>query len=121
MICLAAGSPNRLRCSAGAAHLVEHPVPLSVERARRYVGRDAATKRVSGFLSSVRDLRFTPPRLHRLAEEDAVFAEFSGECTVISNGRLYSNDYAFYLRAANGRIALIREYINPLNSMKTFS
>jgi uncharacterized protein len=87
----------------------------------RYSGRDAITKLVAGFLSSVRDLRFTAPRIHRIAEEDAVFAEFSGESTVISNGRKYSNDYAFYLRAFDGRIALIREYLNPLKSMKAFS
>jgi ketosteroid isomerase-like protein len=91
------------------------------QQSRRFEGRDAITKLVSGYLASVRDLKFTQPRIHRLALEDAVFAEFSGECTVIANGRPYSNDYAFYLRAANGRIALIREYINPLNSMKAFS
>ena len=91
------------------------------QQSRRYEGRDAITKLVSGYLSSVRDLKFTQPRIHRLALEDAVFAEFSGECTVIANGRLYSNDYAFYLRAANGRIVLIREYINPLNTTRAFS
>jgi hypothetical protein len=56
----------------------------------RCSGREEITELVAGFLASVRDLRCTPPRLHRIADEDAVVAEFSGESTVISNGRRYS-------------------------------
>ena len=66
------------------------------------VGRGAITQLISGFLASVRHLRFTSPRIHRRAEEDAAFAEFSGESTVVSDGRRYVNDYAFYLPPAEG-------------------
>ena len=96
--------------------------PFSPEgQANRYTGREAISKLVSGFLGSVRDLHFSPPRIHRIADDDAVFAEFSGECIVVATGKTYRNDYAFYLQGVDGKIVLIREYINPLNSMKAFS
>lgn len=87
----------------------------------RFVGRRDVTNLASAFLAAVRELKFSTPTVHRLADEDAVFAEFSGESTVISNGRRYKQDYAFFLRAENGKISLIREYINPLKSKQAFS
>ena len=87
----------------------------------RYVGRAAVTKLVADFVAVVKDLRFSAPLLHPIANEDAVFAEFSGVSTVIANGRKYEQDYAFYMRANAGRVSRIREYINPLKSLKAFS
>ena len=93
----------------------------AADQPKRYRGREQVIVLVNGFLASVKDLRFTDLKTHRLADEDAVFAEFSGESIVIANGRKYTNDYAFYLRAVDGRISLIREYIDPIRSMKAFS
>ena len=93
----------------------------AADQPKRYRGRQQVIALVNGFLASVKDLRFTDFKTHRLADEDAVFAEFSGESIVIANGRKYTNDYAFYLRAVDGRISLIREYIDPIRSMKAFA
>ncbi len=79
------------------------------------------TNLVAGFLEVVKDLNFSTPNLHALADEDAAFAEFSGGSTVIASGRKYAQDYAFYLRARDGKIVFVREYMSSLKSMKAFS
>jgi ketosteroid isomerase-like protein len=52
--------------------------------------------------------------------EDAVFAEFSADATVIDTGRRYRQDYILYLRADAGKIVLLREYFDAPRIVAAF-
>jgi ketosteroid isomerase-like protein len=83
-------------------------------------GIDEIVTAVTGFTSQVKGLRFGDPTIHRVEGDDAIFAEFQGDATVVATGRPYHQDYAFYLRAAGGRIVLIREYFDACRIIAAF-
>jgi ketosteroid isomerase-like protein len=76
---------------------------------------------VKGFLGNVRDFRVTVSNIFHVQGEDAVFAEFKADATVISTGREYHQDYVVYLRAENGKIVFLREYFDAPRVVAAFS
>jgi uncharacterized membrane protein YphA (DoxX/SURF4 family) len=52
--------------------------------------------------------------------DDAIFAEFHADATVIATGRPYHQDYVFYLRARGGKTVLIREYFDAVRLVAAF-
>jgi ketosteroid isomerase-like protein len=53
-----------------------------------------------------------------LTDEQGAVAEVKGEGLIKSTGRMYRQDYVVFLRAAEGRIAFIREYFDPVRAAK---
>jgi ketosteroid isomerase-like protein len=80
----------------------------------------AISESVKGFLDNVLDFRVDALRVFRVEPEDAVFAEFTAQATVISTGRPYNQDYVLYLRAERGKIVLLREYFDAPRVVAAF-
>jgi uncharacterized protein len=78
-------------------------------------------KSVSGFLADVRDFQVSVSKIYKVECEDAVFAEFTADATVISTGRKYHQNYILYLRAEGGKIVLLREYFDAPRVVAAFS
>jgi uncharacterized protein len=76
---------------------------------------------VKGFLADVRDFRVSVANIFHVQGEDAVFAEFKADASVISTGREYHQDYVVYLRAENGKIVFFREYFDAPRVVAAFS
>jgi ketosteroid isomerase-like protein len=83
-------------------------------------GIDDIVRAVRDFTSQVEGLRFGDPTIYRVEGDDAVFAEFYADATVIATGRSYHQDYVFYLRARGGKIVLIREYFDAVRLVAAF-
>lgn len=83
-------------------------------------GIAAISKSVKGFLDAVRDLRIDTPKVFRVEGEDAVFAEFSAQTTVLRTGAIYKQDYVVYLRAEAGKIVFLREYFDAPRVVAAF-
>jgi ketosteroid isomerase-like protein len=83
-------------------------------------GIDDIVRAVRDFTSQVEGLRFGDPTIYRVEGDDAVFAEFHADATVIATGRPYHQDYVFYLRARGGKIVLIREYFDAVRLVAAF-
>jgi ketosteroid isomerase-like protein len=83
-------------------------------------GIDHIVSAVRDFTSRVEGLRFGDPTIYRVEGDDAVFAEFHADATVIATGRPYHQDYVFYLRARGGKIVLIREYFDAVRLVAAF-
>jgi ketosteroid isomerase-like protein len=75
---------------------------------------------VRDFTSQVEGLRFGEPTIYRVEGDDAIFAEFNADATVIATGRPYHQDYVFYLRARGGKVVLIREYFDAVRLVAAF-
>jgi uncharacterized protein len=64
-------------------------------------------------ITTVEDLK-----LYALTDEQSAVAEVKGEGLIKSTGRMYRQDYVVFLRAAEGKIAFIREYFDPVRAAK---
>ena len=83
-------------------------------------GIDDIVRAVRDFTSQVEGLHFGDPTIYRVQGDDAVFAEFHADATVIATGRPYHQDYVFYLRARGGKIVLIKEYFDAVRLVAAF-
>ena len=86
----------------------------------RLEGREAISKHYSSLPQAVGKIDFLDLKLYTMQDPDWILAEYCGEIEVLATGRLYKNRYCglFYLR--NGKIALFREYYNPLTLREGF-
>jgi ketosteroid isomerase-like protein len=100
--------------------VMEYPYGAYAGVASPLNGIAAISKSVKGFLDGVRDLRIGIPKVYGVEGEDAVFAEFAAEATVIGTGRTYSQNYVVYLRAEAGKIAVLREYFDAPRVVAAF-
>ena len=57
------------------------------------------------------DLRVCP-----LADPEAAAAEVKAEARIKATGRVYRQEYVLFLRAAGGKIAHLREYLDPVRA-----
>ena len=64
------------------------------------------------------ELRFFELNLYALADPERAVAEVKGEGLIKSAGRMYRQDYVLFLRAAGGKIALLREYFDPVRAAR---
>jgi ketosteroid isomerase-like protein len=87
-----------------------HPARLS--------GREEAVRHASWFVGAVENFRFFDLKLYALTDEQSAVAEVKGEGLIKSTGRMYRQDYVVFLRAAEGKIAFIREYFDPVRAAK---
>ncbi|MDB5551102.1 MAG: phenazine biosynthesis protein [Rhizobium sp.] len=100
--------------------VMEYPYGAYAGVVSPLMGIAAIAKSVKGFLDDVRDLRVSVPKVFGVQGEDAIFAEFTADATVISTGRQYHQDYVVYLRAEAGKIVVLREYFDAPRVVAAF-
>jgi ketosteroid isomerase-like protein len=87
-----------------------HPAQLA--------GRKEAVRHATWFVGAVENFRFFDLNIYALADEQGAVAEVKGEGLIKSTGRMYRQDYVVFLRAADGKIAFLREYFDPVRAAK---
>jgi len=79
-----------------------HPAQLA--------GRKEAVRHATWFVGAVENIRFFDLKIYAV--------EVKGEGLIKSTGRMYRQDYVVFLRAADGKIAFLREYFDPVRAAK---
>jgi ketosteroid isomerase-like protein len=92
---------------------IGHPARLS--------GRAEVMRHVTWFLEAVENFRFFDLRVHPFADPDAAAAEVRAEALIKPTGRTYRQEYAFLLRAKDGKIAHLREYFDPVRAAQAMN
>jgi hypothetical protein len=69
-------------------------------------------------LGAVVNFRFFDLQVYVLADPQGAVAEVKGEGLIKSTGRMYLQDYVVFLRAADGKIAFLREYFDPVRAAR---
>jgi len=95
------------------ARSLGHPAMLS--------GRDEAVRHATWFVGAVENFRFFNLEVYALADPQGAVAEVKGEGLIKSTGRVYRQDYVVFLRAADGKIAFLREYFDPVRAAKALA
>jgi ketosteroid isomerase-like protein len=81
-------------------------------------GREEAVRHATWFVGAVENFRFLNLQVHVLADPQGAVAEVKGEGLIKSTHRMYRQDYVVFLRAADGKIAFLREYFDPVRAAK---
>jgi hypothetical protein len=84
----------------------------------RLAGRKEAVRHATWFVGAVENFRFFDLNIYVLADVQGAIAEVKGEGLIKSTGRMYRQDYVVFLRAADGKVALLREYFDPVRAAK---
>jgi len=92
------------------APAIGHPARLS--------GREEVVRHVTWLLGSVEDFRFFDLKVYPFADPEGAVAEVKAEGLIKTTGRIYHQDYVLFLRAADGKIAFLREYFDPVRAAK---
>jgi uncharacterized protein len=92
---------------------IGHPARLS--------GREEVVRHVTWFLGAVENFRFFDLRVYPSADPEAAVAEVKAEALIKATGRLYRQEYVFFLRAKGGKIAHLREYFDPVRAAKAMN
>jgi ketosteroid isomerase-like protein len=87
-----------------------HPARLS--------GRKEAVRHAAWFAGAVANFRFFDLKVYALTDAQGAVAEVKGEGLIKSTGRMYRQDYVVFLRAADGKIAFLREYFDPVRAAR---
>jgi uncharacterized protein len=87
-----------------------HPARLS--------GREEVMRHVTWFLGAVENFRFLDLRVYPFADADAAAAEVKAEAVIKATRRPYRQEYVFFLKAKNGKIAHLREYFDPVRAAR---
>ena len=92
------------------APAIGHPARLS--------GREEVVRHVTWFLGAVEGFRFFDLKVYPFADPEGAVAEVKAEGLIKPTGRIYHQDYVLFLRAADGKIAFLREYFDPVRAAK---
>src|SRR5258706_16220404 len=95
------------------APAIGHPARLS--------GREEGVRHATWFLGAVENFRFFDLKVYAFADPRGAVAEGKAEGPIKSTGRVYRQDYVVFLRAAGGKIALLREYFDPVRAAKALN
>ena len=91
----------------------ELPYAPALGHPTRLVGRQAVVNHVTWFVGAVENFRFFDLRISAFADPERAVAEVRAEGLIMPTGRIYRQEYVLFLRAANGKIAFLREYFDP--------
>jgi ketosteroid isomerase-like protein len=89
---------------------VGHPARLS--------GREEVMRHVTWFRGAVDRFRFFNVTIHAFDDPAGAVAEVEAEGVIKSTGRVYRQNYVVFIRTADGKIAFIREYFDPVRAAK---
>jgi uncharacterized protein len=82
-------------------------------------GIDAVRRQYGGLPDAYGRMVFPGLVLRPLEEPGWVFAEYGGQIELLSGG-VYNNHYCGLFHIENGKIALFREYFNPIILQQSF-
>ena len=97
-----------IRWELAYAPAIGHPARLS--------GREEVVRHATWFQGAVEKFRFFDLTTYAFEDPDGAVAEVKGEGLIKSTGRIYRQDYVVFLRRRGGRIALLREYFDPVRA-----
>jgi hypothetical protein len=89
---------------------IGHPARLS--------GRKEAVRHATWFVGAVANFRFFDLKVYDLNDTHRAVAEVKGEGLIKASGRMYRQDYVVFLQVADGKIAFLREYFDPVRAAK---
>ena len=98
--------------------LWELPFAPALGHPGRLEGREAVETHVKWFRGAVENFRFSDIRVYPLADPDGAVGEVRAEGRIKATGREYRQEYVFFLRAADGKVAFLREYFDPTRAAK---
>ena len=96
----------------------ELPYAPAIGHPARLSGRAEVVRHITWFLGAVENFRFFDLTVHAFADQEGAVAEVKAEGLIKPTGRMYHQDYVVFLRAAGGKIALLREYFDPARAAK---
>jgi len=99
----------------------ELPFAPALGHPARVSGRAEVVRFAAWFVGAVETFRFFDVRVHAFADPVAAVAEVRGEGRIKATGRAYRQEYVVFLRAAGGKIALLREYFDPTRAAKAMN
>ena len=79
-----------------------------------YVGREAILAYMSGTAGEIKVNGVRATTVHPLLDPSAVIVELQIDGTMASTGAAYDQRYVAFFKLQGGRIAVYREYWNPL-------
>ena len=86
----------------------------------KFDGRDKIMAHYRAAFANRRDHVFVIDAIHRTDDRDCIIVEAHARSLVGETGRVYENSYVCLFRLREGKLALLREYVNPLQFMKAF-
>src|SRR4051794_14488165 len=89
---------------------IGHPARLS--------GREGGLRHVTWVLGAGGGFAFSDLRVYPLADPEAAAAEVRAEARIKPTGRVYRQEYVFFLRAKGGKITHLREYFDPVRAAR---
>ncbi len=92
----------------------ELPYAPAIGHPARLSGREAVMRHVTWFVQAVENFRFFDLKVHAFADAEAAVAQVKAEGLIKETGRVYIQEYVVFLRAADGKIAYLREYFDPV-------
>jgi ketosteroid isomerase-like protein len=96
----------------------ELPYAPALGHPARLSGRDEVVRHATWFVGAVEKFRFFELQVHAGADPEEAVAEVKAEALIKPTGRVYRQQYVVFLRAAGGKIALLREYFDPTRAAK---
>jgi hypothetical protein len=94
----------------------ELPYAPALGHPARLSGRDEVVRHVARFVGAVDQFRFFDLQVYACADPDVAVAEVQAEARIKATGRIYHQAYVVFLRAADGKIAFLREYFDPVRA-----
>jgi uncharacterized protein len=96
----------------------ELPYAPAIGHPARLSGRAEVVRHVTWFLEAVENFRFYDLKVYAFSDPEAAVAEVKAEGLIKPTGRIYRQDYVLFLRAADDKIAFLREYFDPVRAAK---
>jgi ketosteroid isomerase-like protein len=96
--------------------LWELPFGPTLGHPARLSGREQVLSHAEWFVGAVENFRFFDLKIHPGANPDEASAEVKADGLIKSTGRIYEQDYVVFIKVANGKLAFIREYFDPVRA-----
>lgn len=100
--------------------VVEFPYAESLGHTGRLIGKPAIAEYFARALQAFSGLTFRELRMYPGRDPSIAVAEVHGSAIITPTGKRYEQDYVMLVHSRDGRIALYREYWNPLPVLESF-
>ena len=99
----------------------ELPFAPALGHPGRLSGRAEVVRHVTWFVGAVENFRFFDLKVYAFADPEGAVAQVKAEGLIKPTGRIYRQEYILFLRAADGKIAFLREYFDPTRAAKALN
>ncbi|CAM2159116.1 Nuclear transport factor 2 family protein (plasmid) [Pararobbsia alpina] len=96
----------------------EFPYAPTLGLPARYEGKEQIGALLEMIRTAIPPYLVSHVVLHDMKSEAELFVEYRSDARVAQTGARYSQDYASYLVAENGKIKVLREYFNAISSAR---